>query len=107
MDSTSSAPGSFAKDCYDKANEAFTNEQYAKAVEKYGEALAHDPLNVDYLCARAHALIKNEEFEKAKLDANKAIGTIRIIRTVKKYCTQIKPNFHNLKYKCHFHFHYS
>ena len=74
MDSTNSGPGSFAKDCYDKANEAFTNEQYTKAVEKYGEALKHDPLNVDYLCARAHALIKIEEFEKAKLDANKAIG---------------------------------
>ena len=65
---------SFSKERYDKANEAFTNDNYVKAVEMYGEALAHDPLNVDYLCARAHAHIKMDNFEKAKTDANKAIG---------------------------------
>ena len=74
MESATSTPGSFSKDCYDKANEAFTNENYRKAVEMYGEALTHDPFNVDYLCASAHAHIKIEEFEKAKTDANKAIG---------------------------------
>ena len=78
MESSTSNPGTFSKECYNKANEAFTNEQYGKAVELYGEALAHDPLNVDYLCARAHALMKTGQFEKAKLDANKAIGTKKI-----------------------------
>ena len=76
METTNSTPGSFSKDCYDKANEAFTNDQYSKAIELYGEALAHDPLNVDYLCARAHAHIKIDQFEKAKTDANKAIGIV-------------------------------
>ena len=76
METTNSNPGSFSKDCYDKANEAFTNDQYSKAIELYGEALAHDPLNVDYLCARAHAHIKIDQFEKAKTDANKAIGIV-------------------------------
>jgi tetratricopeptide (TPR) repeat protein len=71
---TTSTTGSFSKNCYDNANEAFANENYRKAVEMYGEALGHDPFNVDYLCARAHAYIKIEEFEKAKIDANKAIG---------------------------------
>ena len=61
---TTSNTGSFSKNCYDNANEAFTNENYRKAVEMYGEALGHDPFNVDYLCARAHAYIKIEEFDK-------------------------------------------
>ena len=72
MESTTTT--SFSKERYDKANEAFTNDNYVKAVEMYGEALAHDPLNVDYLCARAHAHLKMDNFEKAKTDANKAIG---------------------------------
>ena len=71
---TSTTSGAFSKDCYDKANEAFTNENYQKAVEMYSEALGHDPLNVDYLCARAHAYIKMDNFETAKVDANRAIG---------------------------------
>ena len=69
-----STPGSFSKNCYDKANEAFTNDNYQKAIELYSDALSHDPCNVDYLCSRAHAYIKNDEFEKAKTDGNKAIG---------------------------------
>lgn len=73
MDTANSTPGIFSKECYDKANEAFTNENYRKAADLYGEALAHDPFNVDYLCARAHAHIKIDQFEKAKADANKAI----------------------------------
>lgn len=68
-----STPGSFSKNCYDKANEAFTNDNYQKAIELYSDALSHDPCNVDYLCSRAHAYIKNDEFEKAKTDGNKAI----------------------------------
>ena len=69
MDTANSTPGIFSKECYDKANEAFTNENYRKAADLYGEALAHDPFNVDYLCARAHAHIKIDQFEKAKADA--------------------------------------
>ena len=55
-----STPGSFSKNCYDKANEAFTNDNYQKAIELYSDALSHDPCNVDYLCSRAHAYIKNK-----------------------------------------------
>ena len=73
-DKATSMPGSFSKDYYDRANEAFASQNFQKAVDKYGEAIAHDPFNVDYLCARAHAHLKLDEFEKAKTDANKAIG---------------------------------
>lgn len=62
-----------AEECYEKANIAFKNESYRKAIELYGKALTHNPLNVDYLLSRAHAHNKIEAFEKAKEDSSKAL----------------------------------
>ena len=66
-----------AQSLYSQGNEAFVNEDYPGAVELYTSALALHPHFADSLVARAHALIKTDQYQEAKKDADKAIDILR------------------------------
>jgi suppressor of G2 allele of SKP1 len=66
-----------ASSLYSQGNEAFVNEDYRGAIELYSGALTHHPLFADALVARAHALIKTDQYGEAKKDADKAIDILR------------------------------
>jgi len=78
MASTKESP-STAADFYSKGNEAFVSESYATAIDLYTSALSLEPHFADCLVARAHAYIKNDNFDLAKKDADKAIDIARAL----------------------------
>jgi len=62
-----------AEDLAKKANEAFVDEDFEKAVDLYSQAIRLDSSNAMFFVNRAQANIKLENFTDAVADANRAI----------------------------------
>ena len=56
-------------------NEAYMDEDYEEAVKLYTAALEIDPKNYNALVRRSQTLCKLKQYERATMDAQKAIDT--------------------------------
>eukprot|EP00088_Acartia_fossae_P024150 TRINITY_DN25111_c0_g1_i1.p1 TRINITY_DN25111_c0_g1~~TRINITY_DN25111_c0_g1_i1.p1 ORF type:complete len:399 (+),score=81.37 TRINITY_DN25111_c0_g1_i1:72-1268(+) len=62
---------------YRKGNESFVSEDYDRAIELYTQALAQDGSIVECYAAKAQALIKKEQFQDAKREADRGVDVLR------------------------------
>ncbi|XJO73944.1 hypothetical protein BDV3_004840 [Batrachochytrium dendrobatidis] len=62
-----------AEEIKNEANKLFAAKKFEKAIEKYTEAISHNPTNAAYYANRAFAYTKQELYAAAVLDASDAI----------------------------------